>query len=162
MRIVHIFNLVLAILALASCGGMESTVVSRQRLDKEFAGKLAFDKVEAETSIRRFTQADLEQLKEAVRTRAPQPASGGVPVTVHLNVTEYGPGASKMVVAVRVVDAAGKVYAQFDVYQTASTVLGVVYDQRSSVIDAVADRVAYSLMTLPQAPATLDARNYGT
>lgn len=161
MRITHTLCSLLAVALLASCGGMESTVVSRQRLDKAYAGKLSFEKVEATTSIRRFTQADLDQLKEAVRARAPQPASGGVPVTIHLAVTEYGPNASKMVVAVRVVDAAGKLYAQFDVYQTANTVLGAVYDQRSSVINAVADRVAYSLMTLPQAPATMDARNYG-
>ena len=162
MPTIRTFGALLAIALLASCGGMETTVVTRQRLDKEFSGKLAFDKVEAETSIRRFTPADLEQLKEAVRARAPQPSSDGVPVTIHLSVTEFGPGGSKMVVAVRVVDAKGKLYAQFDVYQTANTVLGSVYDQRSSVINAVADRVAYSLMTLPQAPAAMDARNYGT
>jgi hypothetical protein len=162
MRILTTLGSLLAIALLTSCGGMESTVVSRTRLDKELAGKLAFERVEATTSIRRFTQADLDRLKEAVRARAPQPVSGGVPVTIHLAVTEYGPNASKMVVAVRVVDAAGKLYAQFDVYQTASAVLGTIYDQRSSVIDAVADRVAYSLMAIPQAPATMDARNYGS
>ncbi|MFO1313964.1 MAG: hypothetical protein U1F58_00025 [Burkholderiales bacterium] len=163
MRIARILGGMLALVLLTSCAGMQSTVVFRMRLDKEFAGKLAFTGIEAQSSVRRFTQADLDQLKEAVRARAPQPASGGVPVTIQMTVTDYGPGASGMTVAVRVVDAAGKLYAQFDVHQTANAVLGTVYDQRSSVINAVADRVAYSLMALPSAPApAIDARDYGS
>ena len=153
----------LALTLLASCGGMNSTLVTQKRLDADLAGKLDFDKVEAATSVRRFTQADLDQLKEAVRTRAPRPANGGVPVTVRLTVMDYTPGAAKMMVSVRVVDAAGKVYADFEVQQTANTVLGVVSDQRSAVIDAIADRIAQALMTMPVAPPqAIDARNYGT
>ncbi|MFO1306266.1 MAG: hypothetical protein U1F54_21275 [Burkholderiales bacterium] len=142
---------------------MNSTLVTQKRLDADLAGKLDFDKVEAATSIRRFTQADLDQLTEAVRARAPRPANGGVPVTVRLTVVDYAPGAAKMMVAVRVVDGSGKVYADFEVQQTANTVLGVVYDQRTAVIDAIADRIGQALMTMPVAPPqAIDARNYGT
>ncbi|MFO1313628.1 MAG: hypothetical protein U1F41_16365 [Burkholderiales bacterium] len=157
------FCATLAIAFLAGCGGMSSTLVTQKRLEADLAGKLDFDKVEAATAIRRFTQADLDQLKEAVRTRAPRPAGGGVPVTVRLTVTDYTPGAARMTVAVRVVDGSGKVYAEFEVHQTANAVLGVVYDQRTAVIDAVADRIGQALMTMPVAPAErIDARNYGT
>ncbi len=163
MRIARTFGWMLVVALLASCAGMQSTVVTRTRLDREFAGRLAFTTIEAQSSVGRFTQADLDQLKEAVRVRAPQSASGDVPVTIRLTVTDYGPGASIMTVAVRVVDATGKLYAHFDVRQTASAVLGTVYDQRSAVINAVADRVAYSLMALPAAPSpAMDTRDYGS
>ncbi len=161
----HIWTLcaTLALTLLAACGGMNSTLVTQKRLDADLAGKLDFEKVEASTAVRRFTQADLDQLQEAVRTRTPRPASGGLPVTVRLTVTDYAPGAARMMVAVRVVDAAGKVRAEFEVRQTANTVLGVVYDQRTTVIEAVADRIGQALMTMPVAPPeTIDARNYGT
>ena len=59
-------------------------------------------------------------------------------------------------------NAAGKSYAEFDVHQSANTVMGVV-DRRSSVINAVADAVARSLMPIFAAPpATMDARDYGS
>ena len=163
MRIVPTFGWMLAIVLLTSCAGTQGIVVTKTRLDKEFAGRLAFTRIEARSSVGRFTQADLEQLREAVRARAPQSASGDVPVTIELTVTDYAPGASRLTVAVRVVDASGKLYAHFDVRQTASEVLGAVYDQRTSVINAVADRVAYSLMALPPVPApVIDARDYGS
>lgn len=163
MRIVHTFGWMLALALLASCAGTQSTVVTRTRLDKDFAGRLAFTTIEAQSSVGRFTPADLDLLKEAVRARAPQPASGGVPVTIRLTVTDYGPGASNMSVAVRVVDTTGKLYAHFDVHQTGSAVLGTLYDQRSSVINAVADRVAYSLMAIPSTPTpVMDTRDYGS
>lgn len=163
MRHIRTPGAILALALLASCGGMNSTLVTQKRLDADLAGKLDFDKVEAATSIRRFTQADLDQLTEAVRARAPRPANGGVPVTVRLTVVDYAPGAAKMMVAVRVVDGSGKVYADFEVQQTANTVLGVVYDQRTAVIDAIADRIGQALMTMPVAPPqAIDARNYGT
>ncbi len=85
-----------------------------------------------------------------------------MPVTLQLTVTDYSTGGSKMIVRVRVMDAAGKQYAEFDVYQTANTVMGAV-DQRGSVINAVAGAVARSLMAVPAAPpATMDARDYGS
>ena len=66
-----------------------------------------------------------------------------------------------MVVSVRVTDASRKLYAEFSVIQTANTLMGTI-DQRSSVINAVADAVARSLMAIPTAPpATMDARNFG-
>ena len=163
MRIVPTLGSLLALALLTSCAGMQSTVVTRTRLDQEFAGRLAFTRIEAQSSVGRFTQADLGALQAAVRARAPQDASADVPVTIELTVTDYAPGASRLTVAVRVVDARGKLYAHFDVRQTASALVGAVYDQRTSVINAVADRVAYALMALPRAPApTIDARDYGS
>ena len=163
MRIARTFGAMLALALLASCAGTQGTVVTRTRLDKDFAGRLAFTTIDAQSSVGRFTQADLDQLKEAVRVRVPQPAGGSVPATIRLTVTDYGPGASNMTVAVRVVDAAGKLYAHFDVRQTGSAVLGTVYDQRSAVINAVAERVAYSLMAIPAAPTpATDTRDYGS
>lgn len=162
MRTISIFCSMLAVALLASCGTTATTIVTRQRLDKDSAEKLAYQRVDATSSVRQFTQGDLDQLKEAVLARVPQPVDGGVPVTLQLAVTDYGAGGSKMIVRVRVVDAAGKSYAQFDVYQTANTVMGAI-DHRSSVIDAVADGVARSLMAIPATPpATLDARNFGS
>ncbi len=162
MRTIRSLCALLAIAALASCGTTATTVVSRQRLDRDLAGKLAFESVEVTSSVRRFTQVDLDQLKDAVRERMPPPRDGGMPVTVRLVVNDYGPGASKLVVAVNVVDAAGKTYARFDVYRTASAVLGTVFDQRTSVINAVADGIGQSLMTLPVAPAQpTNTRDYG-
>ncbi len=163
MRIVPTFGWMLAIVLLTACAGTQSAVVTRVRLDKEFAGRLAFTRIEAQSSVGRFTQADLDQLREAVHARASQPASGGVPVTIRLTVTDYATDASRLAVAVRVVDAAGKLYAHFDVRQTASELLGAVYDQRTWVINAVADRVAYALTAQPLAPApAIDARDYGS
>jgi len=151
-----------AIALLAACGTTATTIATRQRLDRDFAGKLAYERVEATSSVRQFTQSDLDQLKAAVRERVPQSADGGVPVTVHLAVSDFGAGGSKMIVRVRVADAAGKPYAQFDIYETANTLMGAL-DQRSSVINAVADGVARSLMAISAAPpATLDPRNFGS
>jgi hypothetical protein len=162
MRTIPILCSTVAIVLLVACGTTDTTVVTRQRLDRDFAGKLAYERVEATSSVRQFTQADLDQLKAAVRERVPQPADGGVPVTVYLAVSDYGAGGSKMIVRVRVADAAGRPYAQFDIYETANTVMGAL-DQRSSVINAVADGVARSLTAISAAPpATLDPRNYGS
>lgn len=164
MRTISVLCGMLAAALLASCATMATTtIVTRQRLDQDFVGKLAYENVDASSVDRRFTPGDLDQLKEAVRARVPQPADGGVPVTLRLAVTDYGAGGGKMVVAVQVVDAGGKSYARFDVYQTANTALGAVVDQRSSVINAIADGVARALMAMPVAPpSTLDARNYGS
>jgi len=162
MRAIPVLCSTVAVALLAACGATATTIVTRQRLDRDFAGKLACERVEATSSVRQFTQADLDQLKEAVRERVPQPVDGGVPVTVHLAVSDYGAGGSKMTVRVRVTDAAGRPYAQFDIYETANTVMGAL-DQRASVINAVADGVARSLMAVSAPPpATLDPRNYGS
>jgi hypothetical protein len=162
MRTISILYLMLAAALLSSCGTTATTIVSRQRLDKDAAGKLAYARVAATSSVRQFTESDLDQLRDAVLARVPQPVEGGVPVTLQLTVTDYSAGGSKMVVRVRVMDAAGQSYAQFDVYQTANTVMGVV-DQRSSDINAVADAVARSLMAISAPPpATVDARNFGS
>ncbi len=162
MRIVSIICLMVAVVVLASCGTTATTIVSRQRLDKDAAGKLAYERIAVTSSVRQFTQADLDQLKEAVLARVRQPVDGGVPMTLQLAVTEYSTGGSKMIVKVRVVDAAGKVYAEFAVYQTANTVMGMV-DRRSSDINAVADAVARSLLPISAAPpANVDARDYGS
>jgi hypothetical protein len=84
-----------------------------------------------------------------------------VPVTLQLAVTDYSTDGSKMVVSVRVIGAARKLYAEFSVHQTANTLMGTI-DQRSSVIKAVADAVARSLMAIPAAPpAAMDARDFG-
>ncbi len=160
MRTITVFSLMVAVVLLASCGTTATTVVTRQRLDKDAAGKLAYERVVVTSSVRQFTQADLDQLKGAVLERVRQPADGGVPATLQLAVTDYGTGGSKMVVGVRVMGSAGKLYAEFDVYQTANTVMGAL-DQRASVINAVADAVARSLMAIPAAPpATVDARDF--
>ena len=162
MRTISILWLMVAAVLLASCGTTATTIVSRQRLDKDAAGKLAYERVAVTSSVRQFTQGDLDQLRDAVLARVPQPVDGGVPVTLQLAVTDYSAPGSKLVVRVRVMDAAGRSYAQFDVYQTANTMLGAV-DQRSSDINAVADAVARSLMAMPAAPpATVDVRNYGS
>ena len=162
MRTISAFSSMLAVALLASCGTTGTTIVSRQRLDSDDVGKLAYERIAATSSVRQFTQGDLDQLREAVVARVPKAVDGGVPVTLQLAVSDYGPGGSKMVVRVSVVDAAGKVYAQFDVYRTANTVMGA-FDQRSSDINAVADAVARSLMAMPAAPpATVDVRNYGS
>ena len=162
MRTISILYLMVAAALLASCGTTATTIVSRQRLDKDAAGKLAYERVAVTSSVRQFTQGDLDQLRDAVLARVPQPVDGGVPVTLQLAVTDYSAPGSKLVVRVRVMDAAGRSYAQFDVYQTANTMLGAV-DQRSSDINAVADAVARSLMAISAAPpATVDARNFGS
>jgi len=162
MRTISILHLMLAVVLLTSCGTAATTIVSRQRLDKDAAGKLAYEHVDVTTSARQFTQGDLDQLRGAVLARVRQPVDGGMPVTLQLAVTEYSTGGSKMIVRVRVMDAAGKSYAEFDVYQTANTVMGAV-DQRGSVINAVADAVARSLMAVSAAPpATVDARDFGS
>jgi hypothetical protein len=162
MRTIFILCLMVAAVLLASCGTTATTIVSRQRLDKDAAGKLAYERVAVTSSVRQFTQGDLDQLRDAVLARVPQPVDGGVPVTLQLAVTDYSAPGSKLVVRVRVMDAAGRSYAQFDVYQTANTMLGAV-DQRSSDINAVADAVARSLMAISAAPpATVDARNFGS
>jgi hypothetical protein len=162
MRTISILYLMVAAALLASCGTTATTIVSRQRLDKDAAGKLAYERVAVTSSVRQFTQGDLDQLRDAVLARVPQPVDGGVPVTLQLAVTDYSAGGSKLVVRVRVMDAAGRSYAQFDVYQTANTMMGAV-DQRSSDINAVADAVARSLMAISAPPpATVDARNFGS
>jgi len=152
----------LAVAVLTSCGTTATTIVSRQRLDKDVVGKLAYERVAVTSSVRQFTQGDLDQLRDAVLARVPQPVDGGVPVTLQLAVSDYGAGGSKLVVRISVMDAAGRLYAQFDVYQTANTMMGAI-DQRSSDINAVADAVARSLMAISAAPpATVDARNFGS
>ena len=162
MRMTSILCLMVAVVLLASCGTTATTIVSRQRLDQDAAGKLAYERVAATSSARQFTQGDLDQLRGAVLARVRQPLDGGVPVTLQLAVTDYGTGGSKMIVRVRVTDAAGKSYAEFDVYQTANTLMGAL-DQRASVINAVADAIARSLMAISVAPpATVDARDYGS
>lgn len=162
MRTISILSLMLAVVLLASCATTGTTVVTRQRLDKDAAGKLAVERIAATSSVRQFTQGDLDQLSGAVLARVQQPVDGGVPVTLQLAVTDYKTGGSRMIVSVRVMGAAGKLQAEFDVYQAANTLMGTI-DQRSSVINAVADAVARSLMAIPAAPpATVDARNYGS
>ncbi len=162
MRTNSILCLMLAVVLLTSCGTAGTTIVSRQRLDKDAAGKLAYERVDVTSSARQFTQQDLDELRGAVLARVPQPADGGKPVSLQLTVTDYSTGGGKLTVRVRVVDAAGKSYAEFDVYRTANTVMGAI-DQRGSVINAVADAVARSLMATSAAPpATLDARDYGS
>jgi hypothetical protein len=162
MRTISILTLMVAVVVLASCATSGTTIVNRQRLDKDVAGKLAYERVVVTSSVRPFTQGDVDQLRDAVLARVQQPADGGVPVTLQLVVTDFGTGGSKMIVNVRAMDAAGKSYAEFDVYQTASTVMGLI-DRRSSVINAVADTVARSLSAIPSAPAaTMDTRNFGS
>jgi hypothetical protein len=162
MRTISILSSMLAVALLMSCATGGTTIVTRQRLDKEAAGKLAYERIDATSSVGQFTQADLDQLRDAVLARVRQPQDGGVPVTLQLIVTDYGASGSKMTVRVRVVDGAGKSLAQFDVYQTANTVMGAI-DQRSSDISAVADAVARSLMAIATAPpATVDVRNFGS
>ena len=162
MRTISILCLMLAVVLLTSCGTAATTIVSRQRLDKDAAGKLAYERVAVTSSTRQFTQGDLDQLGSAVLARVPQPADGGMPATLQLTVTDYSTGGSKMIVRVRVMDAAGKSYAEFDVYQTANTLMGAI-DQRASVINSVADAVARSLMAISATPpATVDARDFGS
>ena len=161
MRTISIFYLTVAVVLLASCRTSGTTIVTRQRLDADTAGKLAFERITVTSAARQLTQGDLDQLRDAVLARVPQPVDGGVPVTIQLAVTDYSTGGSKMIVSVRVIDAARKLYAEFSVHQTANTLMGTI-DQRSSVINAVADAVARSLMVIPAAPpATIDARNFG-
>ncbi len=162
MRTISILCLMIAAVVLTSCGTTATNVVTRQRVDKDAAGKLAYERVTATSSARQFTQGDLDQLRSAVLARVQQPGDGGVPVTIQLAVTEYSTGGAKMIVKVRVMGAAGKLYAEFDVYQSANTVMGMV-DQRSSVINAAADAVARALMPIFAAPpATVDSRDYGS
>ena len=162
MRTVSILSLMVAVVLLASCATTATTVVTRQRLDRDAAGKLAFERIAVTSSVRQFTQEDLDQLSGAVLARVRQPVDGGVPVTLALAVTDYTTGGSTMIVSVRVMGAAGKLHAEFDVYQTANTLMGTV-DRRSSDINAVADAVARSLMAIPAVPpATVDARNFGS
>jgi hypothetical protein len=161
MRTISILCLTVAVALLASCATTGTTVVSRQRLDSDVAGKLAFERVAVTSSVRQLTQADLDQLRDAVLARVLQPVDGGVPVTIQLAVTDYSTGGGKMIVSVRVIGAASKLYAEFRVHQTANTLMGTI-DQRASVIDAVADAVARSLMAMPAAPpATMDSRDFG-
>ncbi len=162
MRTNSFLSLMIAVVVLASCGTTATTTVSRQRLDKDATGKLAYERIAVTSSVRQFTQVDVDQLRDAVLTRVQQPVDGGVPVTLQLAVTTYSTGGAKLIVKVRVMDAAGKSYAEFDVYQSANTVMGMV-DQRTSVINAVADAVARALMSISSAPpATVDARDYGS
>ena len=163
MRTISTLCLMVAVVVLASCATTGTTVVSRQRLDKDAAGTLAYERIVVTSSVRNFTQADLDQLKEAVLARVRQPVDGGVPATLQLAVTDYSTGGSKMIVSVRVVGAAGKLYAEFDVWQIANTVMGMV-DRRSSDINAIADAVARSLMPVSFAapPATVDSRDFGS
>lgn len=162
MRTNPVFSLMVAVVLLASCATTSTSVVTRQRLDKDAAGKLAVERIATTSSVRQFTQGDLDQLGAAVLARMQQPVDGGVPVTVQLAVTDYKSGGSRMIVSVRVMGAAGKLHAEFDVHQTANTLMGTI-DRRSADINAVADAVARSLMAIPAAPpATVDARNYGS
>lgn len=162
MRTTSILSLLVAVVLLASCGTTATTVVTRLRLDKDAAGKLAFERIAVTSSVRQLTQADLDQLRDAVRERVRQPVDGGVPMTLQLAVTDFGTGGSRMVVSVRVTDAAGRLHAEFDVHQTAVTLMGTI-DRRSSDINAVADTVARTLMAIPAAPpAAVDARNFGS
>ena len=162
MRTTSALCSILALALLTSCGTTGTAIVNRQRLDPEAAGKLAYERVAVTSSVRQFTQGDLDQLREAVVARVPHPVGGGVPVTLQLAVTDYREGGSKMIVSISVVDAAGRSYAQFDVYQSANTVMGA-FDRRSSDINAVADAVARSLMSISAPPpAAVDARNYGS
>jgi hypothetical protein len=155
-----ILYLTVAVVLLTSCATAGTTIVSRQRLAGDAAGKLAFERIAVTSSVRQLTQADLDQLKDAVLARVYQPVDGGVPVTLQLAVTDYSTGGSKMIVSVRVIGAARKLYAEFIVHQTANTLMGTI-DQRSSVINAVADAVAQQLMAIPAAPpATMDARDF--
>ncbi len=161
MRPISILSLTVAVVLLASCGTAGTTMVYRQRLASEAAGKLAFERVTVTSSVRELTQADLDQLRDAVLARVPQSVEGGVLVTLQLTVTDYAKGGSKMFVSVRVVDAARKSYAEFSVEQTANTLMGTI-DQRSKDINAIADAVARSLMAYPVAPpATMDSRDFG-
>ena len=162
MRTISILYLMVAVVMLASCATSGTTIVSRQRLDKDAAGKLAYERIAVTSSVRQLTQGDLDQLRSAVLARVQQPVDGGVPVTLQLVVTDFSTGGSKMIVSVRAMGAAGKLYAEFDVYQTANTMMGVI-DQRSSAINAVADAVARSLSAISAAPpASVDARNFGS
>ena len=162
MRAVSVSCLMLAAALLTSCGTAGTTIVNRQRLDKDVVGKLDYKRIVATSSVWQFTQKDLDQLREAVLARVPQPADGGVPVELQLAVNQYTSGGSRMLVKVRVLDAAGKSYAEFDVYRTANTLMGVI-DQRTSSINAIADAVARSLAAISAAPpAVLDARDYGS
>ena len=104
MRMISILYLIVAVVLLASCGTTATTIVSRQRLDQDAAGKLAYERVAATSSARQFTQGDLDQLRGAVLARVQQPANGGVPVSLQLVVTDYITGGSKMTVSVRVMD----------------------------------------------------------
>jgi len=162
MRTISMLSLLVAVVVLASCASTGTTLVSRQRLDKDLAGKLAYEHVAVTTSVRQFTQGDLDQLRGAVLARLQQPTEGGVPVTLQLEVTDFGAAGSKLIVRARVLNAAGKLYAEFDVYQNAYTLMGA-FDRRSSAINAIADAVARALMAIHTAPQeTMDARNFGS
>jgi hypothetical protein len=162
LRTISILSLLVLVVLLASCATTATTVVTRQRLDKDAAGKLTVERIAAPSSVRQFTQGDLDQLSGAVLERVQQPAGGGTPVTLQLGVTDFGTGGSRMIVSVRVTDAAGKLYAEFDIHQSANTLMGTL-DRRSSNINAVADAVARTLMAIPAAPpAAVDARNFGS
>ncbi len=162
MRFNSILSLMVATVLLASCATTSTTVVTRQRLDKDAAGKLAVERIAVTSSVRQFSQGDLDRLSGAVLERVQQPVGGGTPVTLQLAVTDYSNGGGRMIVSVRVMGATGKLYAEFDVYQTANTLMGTI-DRRSSDINAVADIVARSLMPISAAPpATVDARNFGS
>ena len=82
---------------LASCGTTATTIVTRQRLDKDAAGKLAYERIAVRSSVHQFTQGDLDQLKGAVLERLRQPVNGGEPVTLQLTVSDYSTGGSKMI-----------------------------------------------------------------
>src|SRR4051794_27354867 len=91
---------IVAVAVLASCASMGTTIVTRQRLDKDAAGKLAYERIAVTSSVRQLTQSDLDQLRDAVLARMPQRVDGGMPVTLQLAVTDYGAGGSKMIVKV--------------------------------------------------------------
>ena len=95
MRTMTILSLTVAVVLLASCATTGTTIVSRQRLDSDFAGKLAFERVAVTSSVRQLTQADLDQLRDAVLARVPQPVDEAVPVTVQLAVTDFSTGGSQ-------------------------------------------------------------------
>ena len=50
----------------------------------------------------------------------------GAATALQLVVTDYTTGGSKIIVRVRVMDAAGKLHAEFDVYQSANTLMGTL------------------------------------
>ena len=138
----------IAISVLAGCM-TATTITSRQRIDKEVAGKLAVREVDATSAVGRFTPSDVDQLKQAVQTRVVRTVEGGVPATVRLVVTALDTGAfggtTRMSVSVRVLDASGKTLADFNVQRTANAAVGALFDQKTSVIDAVADGVEQAL-----------------
>jgi ADP-ribose pyrophosphatase YjhB (NUDIX family) len=69
MRTISILYLTAVVALLASCGTTATTIVTRLRLDKDAAGKLAYERIAVTSSVRQFTQRDLDQLRDAVLAR---------------------------------------------------------------------------------------------